>query len=133
MPSARCVVQECSNVSNLGAGISLHRSPADKTEYGKWLRFVRTHRANFNPKGVFVICSGHFREECFDGIHMKGSRRKLQPLSIPTIWKKEPQKPLSERSRRKVINEILSGNAESSQNSTSFGNENYANRPINTP
>ena len=102
MPSARCVVQECSNVSNLGAGISLHRSPADKTEYGKWLRFVRTHRANFNPKGVFVICSGHFREECFDGIRMKGSRRKLQPLSIPTIWKKEPQKPLSERSRRKV-------------------------------
>ncbi|CAB4006731.1 uncharacterized protein LOC111334905 [Paramuricea clavata] len=133
MPSARCVVQECSNVSNLGAGISLHRSPADKTEYGKWLRFVRTHRANFNPKGVFVICSRHFREECFDGIHMKGSRRKLQPLSIPTIWKKEPQKPLSERNRRKVINEILSGNAESSQNSTSFGKENYANRPINTP
>ena len=102
MPSARCVVQGCSNVSNLQDGISLHHSPANKTEYGKWLRFVRTHRANFNPKGVFVICSVHFRVECFDGIHMKGSRRKLLPLSVPTIWKKEAHKSLSERSRRKV-------------------------------
>ena len=102
MPSARCVVQGCSNVSNFQDGISLHRSPANKTEYGKWLRFVRTHRANFNPKGVFVICSVHFRVECFDGIHMKGSRRKLLPLSVPMIWKKEAHKSLSERSRRKV-------------------------------
>ena len=37
----------------MNAGISAHFSPA-KSERDKWLRFVHTHRANFNPSGNFV-------------------------------------------------------------------------------
>ena len=102
MLSNRCVVQNCSNVSNPSEGISIHRSPSNSATYAKWIRFVRTHRANFNPQGTFVICSEHFSPECFQRMHMQGSRRILVPNSIPTIWKANPQKPTSSRTRRKV-------------------------------
>ena len=62
MTGSRCVVQDCSNRSNHASGRSLHRSPAIKSEREKWVRFVRTHRANFNPSGTFVICSD---QDCF--------------------------------------------------------------------
>lgn len=47
------------------AGISAQFCPTIKSERDKWLRFVRTHRANFNPSGKFAVCSVHFAEECF--------------------------------------------------------------------
>ena len=88
MPSCRCVVQECSSVSDLDKGISLHCSPTDKTIYAKWKRFVRTHRANFDPVDRFVVCSVHFEGSCFERpIHIKGQKRVLKTGSIPTIWK----------------------------------------------
>ena len=31
----------------------------------KWIMFVLTHRANFNPRGIFVVCSDHFTDKCF--------------------------------------------------------------------
>ena len=49
------IVQDCSNHSNHAAGISLHRSPVNKSEREKWVRFVRTRCANFNPKGVLLF------------------------------------------------------------------------------
>ena len=100
----RCVVHGCSNRSNVKAGISAHFSPTIKSERDKWLRFVRTHRANFNPTGKFVVCSVHFAEECFSrAIHMEGCSRHLIPGSVPTIWKIEPEKPSnSKRQHRKV-------------------------------
>ena len=103
MPSSRCVVQGCSNKSNIKLGISLHRSPVNGAERDQWVRFVRTHRANFTPKGIFTVCSVHFEESCFERIlHVEGYQRRIRPHSIPTIWRKGPEKPLSERSRRKV-------------------------------
>ena len=103
MTGSRCVVQDCSNRSKHAAGISLHRSPAIKSEREKWVRFVRTHRANFNPSGTFVVCSDHFSEDCFERtMHVEGTRRRLIPYSVPTVFKKGTEKPSSARSRRKV-------------------------------
>ena len=52
----RCVVHGCSNRSDMNAGISAHFSlTIMKSERDKWLRFVHTHRANFNPSGKFVV------------------------------------------------------------------------------
>ena len=103
MPSSRCTVQGCSNISNHSAGISLHRSPASGAVRDQWLRFVRTHRANFAPRGIFVVCSEHFTENCFErGLHVDGSKRTIRSHAIPTVWKKGPEKLSSARSRRKV-------------------------------
>ncbi|XP_068759957.1 uncharacterized protein [Montipora capricornis] len=115
MPSSRCTVQGCSNISNHSAGISLHRSPASGAVRDQWLRFVRTHRANFAPRGIFVVCSEHFTENCFErGLHVDGSKRTIHSHAIPTVWKKGPEKLSSARSRRKIIKEILRAEKESS-------------------
>ena len=47
------------------AGVSLHSSPILKNVRDKWVRFVKTHRANFNSPGDFAICSRHFEVSCF--------------------------------------------------------------------
>ena len=66
----------------------------------KWIMFVLTHSANFNPRGIFVGCSDHFTDECFQrAVHVEGSQWSIIPLSIPTIWKKR-----SGKTRRKVPN-----------------------------
>ena len=103
MPSSRCTVQGCSNISNHSAEISLHRSPASGAVRDQWLRFVRTHRANFAPRGIFVVCSEHFTENCFErGLRVDGSKRTIRSHAIPTVWKKGSEKLSSARSRRKV-------------------------------
>ena len=103
---SRCVVQGCSNSSNPAAGISLHWSPASKGLYAKWKAFVCLHRKNFNPKGRFMVCSEHFNKDCFKRLfHMEGNVRRLEPGSIPTVWRKSEKsvdQTLSHRSRRKV-------------------------------
>ena len=66
----------------------------------KWIMVVLTHSANFDTRGIFVGCSDHFTDECFQrAVHVEGSQRSIIPLSIPTIWKKDPVK-----TRRKVPN-----------------------------
>ena len=103
MTGSTCVVQCCNNKSDHRAGISLHRSPASGPVREKWIRFVRTHSANFNPSGIFVVCSNHFTDECFQrALHIEGFKRTIIPLSVPTIWKKEPEKTFSARKRRQV-------------------------------
>ena len=58
MPN-RCVVHECSNRSDMNAGISANFSPTIKSEPDKWLRFVHTHCGKFVvgvspfPRGMF--------------------------------------------------------------------------------
>ena len=87
MPSCRCVVQDCSNKSNPKLGISLHK-PKTSFERQKWKAFVRTHRANFNPKELFKICSVHFTADCFErAVHVPGAPRVTLAGAIPTIWK----------------------------------------------
>lgn len=92
MPGRRCVVQGCSNTSQQSLGISLHSSPLAKSVRNAWVRFVRTHRANFNPQGSlrFVVCSEHFQPQSFEkALHVDGFKRFLRPGSIPTIWTKD--------------------------------------------
>lgn len=106
MPSARCVVQDCSNISDVDKGISIHASPVNNLLRRKWVNFVRLHRQNFNPvEGKkFVVCSAHFGEESFQRpIHMEGSIRKLRRGAIPQIWKRDLCSTVaSSRTRRKV-------------------------------
>ena len=108
MPGRRCVVQGCNNIPNLEGGISVHiYSPKNKSARDKWARFVRTHRANFNPRGRFMVCSEHFAEECFErSLHVEGSQRTLRPGSVPSIWmnknSEEPPTSRSVRTRKKV-------------------------------
>ena len=45
-----CVVQCYNNKSNHRAGISLHQSLASGPAMEKWIMFVLTHSANFNPR-----------------------------------------------------------------------------------
>ena len=63
-----CVVQCYNNKFNHRAGISLHQSLASGRAMEKWIMFVLTHSANFNPRGIFVGCSDHhgrvFPEGC---------------------------------------------------------------------
>ena len=93
-----CVVQCYNNKSNHRAGISLHQSLASGPAMEKWIIFVITHSANFNPRGIFVGCSDHFTDECFQrAVHVEGSQRSIIPLSIPTIWKKKIRKKRDER------------------------------------
>ena len=105
MPACRCVVQDCSNKSNPRIGISLH-TPKSNHEMAKWKAFVRLHSSNFNPKGLFKICSVHFAPECFERpLHIEGAPRRLIAGSIPTIWKSSVEgtsSVISARSRRRV-------------------------------
>ena len=105
MPACRCVVKDCSNKSNPRIGISLH-TPKSNYELAKWKSFVRTHSSNFNPKGLFKICSVHFSSDCFERtVHIEGAPRRLIARSIPTIWKPSAEgtsNAISARSRSRV-------------------------------
>ena len=102
MKGITCVVQCYNNKSNHRAGISLHQSLANGPAKEKWIMFVLTHSANFNPRGIFVGCSDHFTDECFQrAVHVEGSQWSIIPLSTPTIWK--------ERSGKKETKGTLKG------------------------
>ena len=88
-----CAVQCYNNKSNHRAGISLHQSLASGPAIEKWIIFVITHSAHFNPRGIFVGCSDHFADERFQrAVHVEGSQRSIIPLSIPSIWQKRSGK-----------------------------------------
>jgi len=97
MKGITCVVQFYNNKSNQRASISLHQSlasgPAMEKWFEKWIMFVLTHNANFNPSGNFIGCSDHFTDECFQrAVHVEGSQRLIIPLYIPTRWKERSGK-----------------------------------------
>ena len=50
MPSSRCVVQGCSNKSNIKLGISLHRSPVNGAE-----RDLFVHTGQISHRKVFLL------------------------------------------------------------------------------
>lgn len=104
--SRRCVVYGCSSVAHKATGISVHTSPLKKADLNKWKRFVRAHRANFDPPGRFGVCSSHFDDKLFSrAVHIEGQQRRLQTGAIPTIWgieRKENEQTSSDRNRRGV-------------------------------
>ena len=61
-----CLVHECSNRSDMNAGISAHFSPTTKSERDMWLRFLHTHRANLiRAESLWRVCSSPFRRGMF--------------------------------------------------------------------
>ena len=98
MKGITCVVQCYNNKSNHRAGISLHQSLASGPAMEKWIMFVLTHSANFNPRGIFVGCSDHFTVS--RGLFMsKDPRGRLFHCPFQLHGKKDPEK-----TRRKVPN-----------------------------
>jgi len=88
-----CVVQCYNNKSNHRAGISLHQSLASVPAMEKWIMFVLTHSANFNPRGIFVGCSDHFMGKCSRGLLMsKDPRGRLFQCSFQLYGKTDPEK-----------------------------------------
>ena len=107
MPSRHCVVQGCSNASDILAGISVHKLPIDETLHAKWKAFVGTHPAYFKPDGRFAVYSDHFMPDSFErSVHVDGAVRRLKKGSFQTTWKKPGktviEEPLSMRSRHMV-------------------------------
>ena len=77
MQTCRYVVQDCSIKSNPRIGISLH-TPKSNFELAKRKSFVRTYSSNFNPRGLFKICSVHFASGGFEKtVHLEGAKRRL--------------------------------------------------------
>ena len=90
----------------------VHASPKNKSDRDKWVRFVRTHRANFIPLGRFMVYSEHFDKDCFErGHYVEGSRRTPRSGSVSTIWlqktAQEPPSSRSERKRKRVSRHVL--------------------------
>ena len=44
---------------------------------------INMHREGFNPSKKSVVCSDHFKEECFD---RTGQTVRLRPHVVPTIF-----------------------------------------------
>ena len=55
----------CTNNSRT-EGISMHLFPRDDVTRQKWVRFVRRHRANWQPSKTSVLCSVHFELSDFE-------------------------------------------------------------------
>ena len=49
----------CTNNSRT-EGISMHMFPRDDVTREKWVRFLRRHRAKWQPSKTSVLCSVHF-------------------------------------------------------------------------
>ena len=94
------------------SGNRLRVQPTER-EIRLWVQFVRIQCENFFPQAQakFVICSVHFKENCFTRAFDTTQRRQLKPGSLPSIWgRKEPsterdstrQSRTKEKERRKL-------------------------------
>lgn len=54
----------CMNTSYT-TGISMHKFPKDENQRKKWTKFVRKHRAKFEPSKTSALCSAHFESTCY--------------------------------------------------------------------
>ena len=55
----------CTNNSKT-EGVSMHMFPREDAIRDKWVRFVRTHRADWQPSKTSVLCSAHFDASDFE-------------------------------------------------------------------
>ena len=86
----------CTN-SSYSPGISMHTFPVNKQIRAKWVKFVRTHRPDFQATNYSALCSLHFSLSCF-------TRLKLNDLmSASAETCKETVKPTSEKAYEKRI------------------------------
>ena len=59
MPS-RCVAAGCDHKDN-----QLYEWPKDASLARRWTNFVKTKRDKWSPSARSVLCSKHFKDECF--------------------------------------------------------------------
>ena len=87
----RCVVGGCSNVPDVQKGIVLHTipfweddRPETKNEEKRWVSFVNTKRAKWEPTKGSSICSQHFVPDDFQRkyLRMEGQEKAWIPRLI---------------------------------------------------
>ena len=116
----RCVAAGCDTVS--GMGYSLHSFPKDETTRRKWTSAVKRQRVNWDgPSSSFLLCSKHFKEDCFvtEGVRYRDAlgvpaQKRLKPDAVPTIFARSTDhqdtgssssfcsRPLSERREQNI-------------------------------
>ena len=123
----KCVVFSCNNRPSTTEGISLHPIPfegADEPEKRKrrkkWVTFVKSKRAHWEPTKYSAVCSKHFRDDdyevMFPGLTNVNLQRRLRKDELgicvfPTIQApcvSGESKPESKRAERKVRNALVS-------------------------
>ncbi|CAO2590116.1 THAP domain-containing protein 3 [Lemmus lemmus] len=82
MPKSCAARQCCNRYSSRRKQLTFHRFPFSRPELLKeWV--LNIGRANFKPKQHTVICSEHFRPECFSAF---GNRKNLKHNAVPTVF-----------------------------------------------
>ncbi|XP_007940840.1 THAP domain-containing protein 3 [Orycteropus afer afer] len=82
MPKSCAARQCCNRYSNTRKQLTFHRFPFSRPELlKKWV--LNIGRGNFKPKQHTVICSEHFRPECFSAF---GNRKNLKHNAVPTVF-----------------------------------------------
>ena len=127
MPS-RCVVGGCSNTPDLERGIAPHtipfhryERPMAKKRRKRWVDFIKTKRAKWEPSKTSAICSAHFLPGDFQRLfsNLPGQTKAVIPrlnrddlgvTVFPTIHPSTGtvSEPQSKRSRIKVRFECIS-------------------------
>lgn len=80
MPKSCAARQCCNRYSNRRKQLTFHRFPFSRPELLKeWV--LNIGRGDFEPKQHTVICSEHFRPECFSAF---GNRKNLKHNAVPT-------------------------------------------------
>ena len=119
----KCVIFGCNNRPSKADGISLHPIPfegSDEPEKRKrrkkWVDFVKSKRALWEPTKYSAVCSTHFRDDdyevMFPGLTNVNFQRRLSGICVfPTIQApcvSGENKPESKRAERKVRNAHVS-------------------------
>ncbi|XP_051027665.1 THAP domain-containing protein 3 isoform X2 [Acomys russatus] len=99
MPKSCAARQCCNRYSSRRKQLTFHRFPLSRPELLKeWV--LNIGRANFKPKQHTVICSEHFRPECFSAF---GNRKNLKHNAVPTVFAfQNPTQVLPEREAMEV-------------------------------
>ena len=104
----KCVVFGCSNVRSKEKGILLHpipfygKSESEKQKRRKkWVDFVKSKRAHWEPTEHSAVCSEHFKEEDYtnrfaDDLVRRlkrdplGDRQHMPRACLPHRWPQSP-------------------------------------------
>ncbi|XP_021056597.1 THAP domain-containing protein 3 isoform X1 [Mus pahari] len=82
MPKSCAARQCCNRYSSRRKQLTFHRFPLSRPELlREWV--LNMGRADFKPKQHTVICSEHFRPECFSAF---GNRKNLKHNAVPTVF-----------------------------------------------
>ncbi|XP_077007581.1 THAP domain-containing protein 3 isoform X2 [Tamandua tetradactyla] len=82
MPKSCAARQCCNRYSSRRKQLTFHRFPFSRPELLKeWV--LNIGRGSFEPKQHTVICSEHFRPECFSAF---GNRKNLKHNAVPTVF-----------------------------------------------